>query len=202
MALLLSCCWLCGLWAAAQEMEAVAPTSTPERYQNGWYGMAQTQTLFGETTNKQATVHLGTQGAAGYRFHPALQVGLGVGVAAYPGNIGEEFIIPAFLEMRGNVLRGGRISPFYLLQGGHTFLQHKETTDWGWTQRKSISKGGLYLSGGLGLNIRLTANTGLLVGAQYQVQHNEYTETYTDGSYSIRKKMLYKRVALSTGIVF
>ena len=85
MALLLSCCWLCGLWAAAQEMEAVAPTLTPERYQNGWYGMAQTQTLFGETTNKQATVHLGTQGAAGYRFHPALQVGLGVGVAAYLG---------------------------------------------------------------------------------------------------------------------
>lgn len=153
----------------------------------GFYQVVQFGLLpgFSDETEEQLLWGLTGRYSAGYRFHPLLAVGGGMGLDYY-----NQFMIPAFVEARGYLFEKA-VSPYYSLSGGYSFpLQFRQ----GWIERK----GGLMVNPSIGLRIARKKSV-FNIGVGYQLQkvtlHSNNWQITTD-------RITYRRWALHVGWEF
>lgn len=124
----------------------------------GFYQILQFGLLpgFSDETEDQLLWGLTGRYSAGYRFHPLLAVGAGMGLDYY-----DQFMIPAFVEARGYLLKKA-VSPYYSLSGGYSFpFQFRQ----GWIEKT----GGLMVNPSIGLRIA-TEKSVFHIDIGYQLQ--------------------------------
>jgi hypothetical protein len=122
----------------------------------------------------------------GYRFHPLLFIGAGVGVDLYA----TETYIPLFASLRGDLLKNGGIVPFYFFDLGYGVnITESEPSD-------LENRGGGLMATGIGIKARFQNQTAFLLSIGYRQQNStlEMNGMATDNT--------YRRLALRAGFAF
>ncbi len=127
----------------------------------------------------------------GYRFIPALAVGLTLGVDAYR----TQMIVPLSLGLRGDFLKNQKVTPFYALDVGKgmTGLIKNNTL--------SYKRGGLHLNPALGLRFATGGGSSLSwsVGYKRQLLSSGIENGYGEGLYY---DYAYNRFSMRMGMSF
>ena len=126
----------------------------------------------------------------GFRFRPAVFVGLGVGIDLYA----TQSLLPVFGSLRGDLLAHGPLRPFYFLDGGYGF--NITGRDEALADPVTYAGGALWAAG-LGLKVLFSNNTGFLVSLGYRAQQTALTR---DGQ--PQQNIDFQRLALRAGFAF
>lgn len=132
----------------------------------------------------------------GYYFHPALGVGVGVGIDNYSGVFA--LTSPVYLHLEGMPWEGS-IVPYYVVQGGYGFAwSTDQNTEW----YRREEQGGWYWLAGIGLRFftRNRAFYNLQVGIRQQERMLE--EWYTWNESYQRYDITHTRLQVTFGIGF
>ena len=126
----------------------------------------------------------------GFRFRPAVFVGVGIGVDLYA----TQSLLPLFASLRGDLLRRGPLRPFYFLDGGYGLnITGRDEALTG----PVLYEGGSLWAAGLGLKVLFSNQTGFLVSLGYRAQRTALTR---DGQ--ARQAIDFQRLALRAGFAF
>lgn len=161
--------------------------------QKGYVNTTSLGFLFG---NGEQPVSSNLQTINGYHFNPHLALGLGMGIVWYDafgwGNFSR--VLPIFLDVRGNVLKDSKISPFYYANAGYGIETTGELID--------ERNGGLKLGLGTGIKIHTRNNVSWVVslGINYQQLKASGTDWWSGNT--VERTVKYRRLALRTGFSF
>lgn len=131
----------------------------------------------------------------GYKFHPKLFTGLGVGYEYYDWSV-----LPVFADFRYYFFDQG-FSPGFMVQAGYSFkLENLPGNYW---ESNKTTFGGFLWSAGAGIRAGITKNSALTIMVAYRFQKLSYeSSNFWDPGSKIKTYMHYNRVAVSVGFLF
>ena len=122
-------------------------------------------------------------------------IGLGTGINLYRSG----YIIPVFLDMRGNITKG-RVSPHYYCQiGGGIPVYDKSSDDW-WGRQDFKASGGLLFDAGFGISVRQSKDLEYVITLGYRSQ--EVSENYGQGGSNFKDEYIFRRISFQLGLLF
>lgn len=167
----------------------------------GFYHLTQAGLSFSDENNtvgqKQNAVFMTVNG---YKFFSFLGVGIATGVEWYP----QHRVYPISLDVRGDILPKGIITPYYFLQAGFAPGQGVNA----WNENNNYKcKGGVTTSSGLGIKLRTNSISWVMdVGFRYQQVKDQYNDWWWSGNGETsplhEREFNYQRLFVRTGIAF
>ncbi|MBL7784424.1 MAG: hypothetical protein JNM36_00775 [Chitinophagales bacterium] len=135
----------------------------------------------------------------GYKFFRFLGVGIAAGVEWYP----QHRVYPISLDVRGDILPKGIITPYYFLQAGFAPGQGINA----WNENNNYKcKGGVATSSGLGIKLRTNSISWVMdVGFRYQQVKDQYNDWWWGNGETSplhEREFNYQRLFVRTGIAF
>lgn len=165
--------------------------------------------LFGRNSWGAPSIRTTIQTTHGYKFFPQLTVSGGIGVDSYNFNTFNDFnfttlnatIVPVFVELRGDLLKESKATPFYYAQAGNGFswLVDKGAFD--------SYQGGLYSHFGFGFHFYSGGKLSYTVDMGYKMQFfnaswREFDPWGNPDPIQVSQSGSMRRVVLKTGIMF
>lgn len=167
----------------------------------GFYHLTQAGLSFsGESNTSDEKQNASLMVVNGYKFFPFLGVGVAAGVEWYP----QHRVYPISLDVRGDILAKGVITPYYFLQAGFAPGQGIGL----WNENNNYKcKGGVATSSGLGIKLRTNSISWVLdVGFRYQQVKDQYNDWWWSGNGETsplhEREFNYQRLFVRTGIAF
>lgn len=128
--------------------------------------------------------------STGYRFHPWLAVGAGLGFDNY-----EYHMIPVFAEIRGDLLNRA-ITPYYQLAVGYGWMTRRSDADTNFDY-----EGGLLMHPALGIKFNTRNRNAFLVEFGYRIQR--YKREWNRTGQDIKpERWVMRRAAFRVGMEF
>lgn len=138
----------------------------------------------------------GLQYALGYRFNRMFSLGAGFGYETNEIGNGRN-LTPIFAEVRG-FLKAEKVTPYYGFKIGHSIADNADTdSDFFFPE---IGKGGIYISPEIGVRVG-AQKVSFFFGVEYKYQEASFTADWGP-DYKVTDNIIYKRIALRTGILF
>ncbi|MEZ4848623.1 MAG: hypothetical protein R3B93_08385 [Bacteroidia bacterium] len=176
-------------------------SSNTVQYRNkGYFILFQAGTLMGNAySEEQKNSVFNPEMVNGYKFNRFLSVGGGIGI----NMINDGAILPAFIDIRGDLLKQ-KATPHYFIRGGYSIpLYTREEQFWGWGEpvfEDFKADGGYMFEGGLGMKIHTPSGLAYLFTGGYRVQ--TLTERYNSFGNRIEQFYTFQRISLSFGLMF
>lgn len=135
-----------------------------------------------------STVPFALQGEVLYAFGNRLMAGAGTGFSLYD----KEVLIPLFADVRFNIIKPARFTPFLNCGVGYSFAPSKEVN------------GGFYLFPAIGVETSLFSKYTVLLSLGYELQELDRLKEYTTPSFvsSYQESLSHHSLSLKVGIVF
>jgi len=133
----------------------------------------------------------------GYQLSPYLGLGIGLELDNYFENL----FTPIFVDIRGDVLKNNKVTPFYYGGLGYGFLVTGNNRA-NWQER-----GGIYYNYGLGLKVRGRRHSSWIFNIGQQTQNYQSTFTvlgnnWNRGDRTEVTKIWYNRIVIKSGVYF
>lgn len=186
-----------------KDIKSISPTHSIDKSTKNtskWYGVinlsamgAQASQYEGNTV-KEHRYGLGASVGMGYKLHPYLHTGIGLGIDLY-----DIHILPIYLDISSQ-LPNKRVSPTLRMQTGYGIA-----TSWSSPGYEEIDnvKGGFYWHPSIGLSINNSSNnTKISFDIGYKFQHalKNYTQVW-EGHYH-KDDITFKSMTFRMGLVF
>ena len=127
-----------------------------------------------------------------YQDNPHLSAGLGIGIDIYQFN--DEVFVPVFLDVRGDLRKNTRVTPYYFFDVGYAFT---------WLIDKSDNveyEGGIMFNPGIGLKIHSADNSATVFNIGYNFQKAKTIRDWWGGI--IETEIQYNRISFRVGVTF
>lgn len=133
----------------------------------------------------------------GYQLSSRLGLGIGIELANYFDNL----FVPIFLDVRGDVLKNSKTTPFYYGGVGYGLLVTGRD-DFGWQER-----GGLYYNYGIGIKVRGKRHASWIFNIGQQTQNYESIWTiqgndWNTGDRTEITNVWFNRIVIKSGVYF
>jgi len=122
-----------------------------------------------------------------YNFNKRFSAGIGTGLSCY-----EEILIPLFAEVRFNIIKPRKFTPYLACGGGYSFAPDKNTN------------GGFYLNPSLGLQYSIGGNNKFFLAAGYELQKLERLKEYESSYFktAFKEQLSHNSLSLKIGFMF
>lgn len=155
---------------------------------------------FGEFSN--AVNRLMIDVINGYRFHPNIYTGIGVGVRKYFTNSKNwksynMFILPLFGHVKSNFTRT-KVSPFVEISPGYAFVLYDEASNE--LEEMLTTEGGFFMDFAVGIDILLYNDKSLSIAIGHEMQN--ITETFNTYYQEIDVKNNFSALYITLGYIF
>lgn len=185
----------CGVWAfTSTEIDSIGWHRNESVFfakQRGYFNHAAMGLLSGIDQSPLPSIIM----TNGYKFHPKLYTGLGVGYEYYDWSV-----LPVFADIRYYLADHG-FAPGFMVQAGYAFrLENVHGNFW---EGDKKTFGGFLWSAGAGIRAGIAKNTALTFNVCYRFQKLSYqwSNSWDPGTQN-RTYTHYNRVAVSIGFLF
>jgi len=189
----------CGIWLYNfNEIDSIGVLHSAKYFiakNRGYYNITSFSLLIGKGVNNNTPIPSATT-INGYKLHPMLATGIGIGYEYYDWGV-----MPLFADARFFIYDQG-LSPFILAQAGYSFsLNNTLQQDWHYTMVETY--GGPMLSIGGGFRVGISKNSAFSFSVAYRYQKLLYEgSNQWDLEFVNRVFTNYNRIALTAGFLF
>ena len=122
-----------------------------------------------------------------YNLNERFSAGIGTGLSCY-----EKTLIPLFADVRFNITKPRKFTPYLTCSGGYGFAPGKN------------ANGGIYLNPSLGLQYSMDGNKKLFLAVGYELQKFERLKKYESSYFNaeFKEQLSHNSLSLKIGFMF